>query len=371
LVLHEDRILIAGMSGIVEHWTHFLEVDEGAKLWYPMQSGAIIVAAYGVLGMFWISPQKSLRPIAWVSLAFALGACLWWMISNQRFVWEEVITRSVLLAALTANALLFEKLRQKVDRLVSVEEEAPTPRRQKPGRVNLGFTVTELLVVIVILVILAAITIPLIGKSKEGAHKAAEEVRLRQLYVALNLYEGDHDHQPLPSLANLEKTYVKSSFLENDQDVRRHLDRKDWPANLWVNIAMADPPEVMKQRSKVRIGYFYLKPFEGRFPPGRTFAEYRNKPEVGLIAGVGLMQCGPCNGPNCIGGCLYWRRKPEEIQGGQPAANLHGPIGIVRTDGSIFFRHRPSCGDATYGHVQLFLGGSLECGGPREVHESK
>ena len=145
-----------------------------------------------------------------------------------------------------------------------------------------GFTLIEVIVSLAIIALIAAIVFPAIGRSKESALRTREEAALRQIYVAVNLYEADFDQQALPSLDHLKDGYLKLSFLENPSDVRSAMKRSDWPANLYVTLTNVDLPEHIAQRSTARIGYFYLKAFEGRFPAGRSFAEYRNNPEIGI-----------------------------------------------------------------------------------------
>ncbi len=56
-----------------------------------------------------------------------------------------------------------------------------------------GFTLIELLVVIAIIAILAAILFPVFARAKEAAKKAACSSNLRQIGMALRMYEADFD----------------------------------------------------------------------------------------------------------------------------------------------------------------------------------
>lgn len=59
------------------------------------------------------------------------------------------------------------------------------------------FTIVELLVVIVIIAILSALTLPALGKSRDRAKKAACLGNLRQLGIALNIYANNNkDYLP-------------------------------------------------------------------------------------------------------------------------------------------------------------------------------
>ena len=68
-----------------------------------------------------------------------------------------------------------------------------------PASPRHGFTLVEILVVIVILVVLAAITIPLGMKMRDSAHATNCMSNLRQLGNGLIMYAGDHS-QKLPPL---------------------------------------------------------------------------------------------------------------------------------------------------------------------------
>jgi prepilin-type N-terminal cleavage/methylation domain-containing protein len=219
------------------------------------------------------------------------------------------------------------------------------------NRCTKGITLIEVIVSLAVIALIAAIVFPAIARSKDSALRTKEEASLRQIYVAVNLYEADFDQQALPSLDHLQDGYLKLSFLESSTDARSANKLADWPANPWVNIAEVDRPEYFAQRSSVRVAYFYLKPFEGRFPSGRSFAEYRNEPEVGMVTGLGLLKCdGPCE-----------HGKRNSIQSGHPASNLHGDLGTVKMDGSIQFRKMSRGCQRTLGHLHLFLGANLGC----------
>jgi prepilin-type processing-associated H-X9-DG protein/prepilin-type N-terminal cleavage/methylation domain-containing protein len=65
------------------------------------------------------------------------------------------------------------------------------PRPQLLGRVA-AFTLIELLTVIAVIGVLAAILIPAVGKVRERAHQAQCVSNLRQLAVAATMYASDH-----------------------------------------------------------------------------------------------------------------------------------------------------------------------------------
>ena len=68
----------------------------------------------------------------------------------------------------------------------------PQPVSSSAARRRLGFTLLELLTVIAIVGILAAILIPVIGQALESARTAACSSNLRQLGMGIQLYTTDH-----------------------------------------------------------------------------------------------------------------------------------------------------------------------------------
>ena len=63
-----------------------------------------------------------------------------------------------------------------------------------------GFTLIELIVSLTIVIVLAAISVPVYSRVTEGAKAAACMSNLRQIGTALNLYLGEHN-QTMPMLA--------------------------------------------------------------------------------------------------------------------------------------------------------------------------
>ena len=62
--------------------------------------------------------------------------------------------------------------------------------------VHSGFTLVELLVVMAVIAILAALLLPALAKGKSAAQSAACKSNLRQLGTALNMYVADYDKYP-------------------------------------------------------------------------------------------------------------------------------------------------------------------------------
>ena len=61
-----------------------------------------------------------------------------------------------------------------------------------------GFTLTELLVTISIMAILAALLLPVLGRAKNSASKATDINNLRQIMTALQLYANDNSGAIVP-----------------------------------------------------------------------------------------------------------------------------------------------------------------------------
>ena len=84
------------------------------------------------------------------------------------------------------------------------------------GRV--GFTLLELSVSLAIVLVLAAITVPVYARVTEGARAAACMSNLRQIGNALNLYLGEHN-QVVPMLAAGRKSVAEQvATIDNTLD---------------------------------------------------------------------------------------------------------------------------------------------------------
>lgn len=65
--------------------------------------------------------------------------------------------------------------------------------RFQPNKHTSGFTLLEILIVIAIVVLLAALLFPAFARAKEKAHMATCSSNLRQIYVGLNIYAADYN----------------------------------------------------------------------------------------------------------------------------------------------------------------------------------
>jgi prepilin-type processing-associated H-X9-DG protein/prepilin-type N-terminal cleavage/methylation domain-containing protein len=89
----------------------------------------------------------------------------------------------------------------------SMKDGMTHSRSSRPGPCSRGaaFTLVELLVVISIIVLLAALLLPVLSKAKESSRSAACLSNLHQIGIALQLYAQDN-HNQLPLLGNLGAT---------------------------------------------------------------------------------------------------------------------------------------------------------------------
>jgi heavy metal sensor kinase len=91
-------------------------------------------------------------------------------------------------------------------------EPMPTLTPSKIGR-RLGFTMVELLVVVAVLAVLAALLMPALGRARENARRTGCTSNLRQIGMALRIYVDDHDgHYPIAS----EETGFAANHEENE-----------------------------------------------------------------------------------------------------------------------------------------------------------
>ncbi len=135
-----------------------------------------------------------------------------------------------------------------------------------------AFTLVELLVVIAVIGILAALLLPALAKSKESAKRVNCGGNLRQLHMAASLYAGDNGGVLPPQDAAAQwPTRLKSGF----QDLRLLLCPSDSKAVTNVAVAATDPSSAARSYAINLFGDYFegtLTPAEwkqfvkGRFP---------------------------------------------------------------------------------------------------------
>ena len=84
-----------------------------------------------------------------------------------------------------------------------------TPQPPRPLGLRAGFTIVELLVVISIIGLLAALVVPVVKRAQNSSMKAASASNLRQIGVAMNCYTAEHGRFPPPrSNPNVANSYA-------------------------------------------------------------------------------------------------------------------------------------------------------------------
>lgn len=134
----------------------------------------------------------------------------------------------------------------------------------------------ELLVVIAVIAVLAAILFPALASAKKKAKEPVDISNMRQLYMAICMYEDDYENTS-PASLGLVASYVNAPQLfASPGDVLR----TPYPDNLWPAHALM-PCE--GGTSLFKISYAYLK----SFPPNDENAErwnlLRNNSQIGIL----------------------------------------------------------------------------------------
>lgn len=87
----------------------------------------------------------------------------------------------------------------------------PLMNKQPRGR-RLGVTLVELLVVIAVIAILAAILLVAVGKVKASAHESKCVANLRSIGAAASLYSADNDMRTVPPAIRLLSPYLENAY---------------------------------------------------------------------------------------------------------------------------------------------------------------
>ncbi len=193
------------------------------------------------------------------------------------------------------------------------------------GRGN-GFTLTELLVVIAIISVLAGLIFPVFKKAKQRAHLTQDVIQMKQIYVAVCLYEDDSDDHSPPSLVNtLPYVKAKEVYVSDADPFRGGIPgKKDFPANI---SSYGD-----EARASFRISYAYLYPIAHHLGlEDAWFYDMRtNHPEHGLIS---LFMYNDPFWQNWPSEFDVWRQKTVNYRIAMDGSfkTVHGDLGI--TDG--------------------------------------
>ncbi|MEX2382238.1 MAG: prepilin-type N-terminal cleavage/methylation domain-containing protein [Opitutales bacterium] len=185
-----------------------------------------------------------------------------------------------------------------------------SPECFNPGSSRRAFTLIELLTVIAIIGILAAILIPVVGQVREQAKVAKCVVHLRDLGTGVHLYGNDHNDWAPPFLRNGEPQTEWGSRV----DIHGHLglllapekggpqapDFESWSGGYLDTAAPLICPgskeelfgtegsgatykraEDISETNRIeRIGYFYDYQAVGMWDNTRTTSDYPNRPYV-------------------------------------------------------------------------------------------
>src|SRR5437660_379746 len=106
--------------------------------------------------------------------------------------------------------------------MVFKQQRSPDCRR-RCAFTRCAFTLIELLVVIAIVAVLIALLVPAVQKVRESAARTTCLNNLKQIGIALHLYEGDKKQLPPNRLSDLHATWAVLilPYLEQDNVYRR------------------------------------------------------------------------------------------------------------------------------------------------------
>ena len=254
-----------------------------------------------------------------------------------------------MIALLTGISLAVGKCFKLMFGTLASTENARLKETNKAGRINLGFTLVEVLAVIAIISVLAGLLLPLAFKAKRNAYATDDIAKLHQIYVGIKLYEDSNEGASPDSLLKLSDRYLPESELTSKMDSRTGIVSSTWPVNVGTDSSVDQ--EYAKVVSPILISFSYLKPFEHRFPNGSSFADLNSDSSVGLLTDTAVGEC--------KGECLFLPG-PEPTAGLQPAYN-YDKFFVVRTDGSLAKRTVPSCHQGGPSYEMLFFFWTIPC----------
>lgn len=260
--------------------------------------------------------------------------------------WVHTLYDFILLGTQIVSGTLIGLIWRKVDALYPTREETVRSSSRSKQPYKLGFTLIEVLIVIAIIAVLAAVLFPVLAKSERQGYVTEDISKLRQTYLAVTLYENDHDHASPNTLGELIPTYAPKAILASKLDTRQSQSSSSWPTNVWVSKTL--DAEQASMTSPNLISFAYLKPFFHRFTRRQTWEGYRSDPQVGMLVDPSIGEC--------VGTCQF-----DPATAGQPAYNMNAFF-VVRMDGSVTKRLAPSCrGQAGFSYEQMFLFESIGC----------
>lgn len=165
----------------------------------------------------------------------------------------------------------------------------------------------EALLALIVILVGAAILIPLARRSLGTNLLLNESGRMRKVYIALSLYEEQYDTLPAPSLIAAGAYDPVHKDFESDLDPFVNVNAGTFPG---------DPGLERGETSTYRISFSYLQNFvrAGKMHL-QSWAETRRNPLIGVLADE-------------------WY---GSVQAGEPFhANVSGDLLRINTDGSVF-----------------------------------
>lgn len=133
----------------------------------------------------------------------------------------------------------------------------------------------ETLLAILVLIVVAAILIPLARRSSGRNELLSESGRMRKVYVALSLYEEQYDTQPAPNLLAATVYDPQHTDFVSELDPFAATSSKSFPMDPGLDVGEASP---------FRISFSYLQDFvrAGKIHVA-PWAETRLNPKIGVL----------------------------------------------------------------------------------------
>jgi prepilin-type N-terminal cleavage/methylation domain-containing protein len=139
-----------------------------------------------------------------------------------------------------------------------------------------AFSLIEVLVVVAIIAIVAAILFPVFRNTKKQSYTPSDISNMRQVYLGIVMYEDSHGDSPGSLVDTAPWVRDHRVFKSLMDDVPKL--KEDYPADLYVAESL--------RRSAFRISYAYLRSFEetSTWPPRFEWSILRADPAVALLA---------------------------------------------------------------------------------------
>ncbi|MHB8637102.1 MAG: prepilin-type N-terminal cleavage/methylation domain-containing protein [Fimbriimonadaceae bacterium] len=201
----------------------------------------------------------------------------------------------------------------------------------EPERNRAALTLVEVLVVVTIVAVLAAVLMPVMVKAKRSAYSTVEVSALRQLYVALSIYEEDDGGADPATLVPTQAYVTARDLYTSPVDVMRPpLPNGSWPA-----APLADCSVSSLSGAPFKISYAYLRTEDPFTFDLNAWNRVRLLPDVGILAS-------PWTGWSANSVLLNSKCGPPiEVFNGPV---MDGPINRMQMDGSLFRWHHTEVG---------------------------